>query len=306
VSHSVEKSMKLIEPFLAALSVETDALADAARPSGCRIVTVYVGGGTPTTLTETQLDALLEKLAEAFDLSGVREYTVEAGRPDTITREKLDVMKARGVTRVSVNPQTMSDRVLRAIGRRHTARDVYDAVALVREAGIAGLNMDLIAGLPGDAEAGFTASLDAVLDFAPENITVHTLSLKKGARITLDAVPLPPGDAVAAMLGRAQTRLRGAGYAPYYLSRQKFTSGGFENTGWSLPGHDGLYNICMMDELTSVLSLGGGGVTKLVSRAGGKIERIFNPKYPYEYIERMEHIAAGKKRIREFLMTEES
>ncbi|MDR3278284.1 MAG: coproporphyrinogen dehydrogenase HemZ [Oscillospiraceae bacterium] len=305
VSHSVEKSMKLIEPFLAALSVETDALAAAVRSSGRRIVSVYIGGGTPTTLTATQMDALLKKLAEAFDLSCVREYTVEAGRPDTITREKLRVMKARGVTRVSVNPQTMSDRVLRAIGRRHTAQEARDAVALVREVGIAALNMDLIAGLPGDTESGFSASLEEALSLAPENITVHTLSLKKGARIKLEAVPVPLGDAVAAMLGRAQTLLRGADYAPYYLYRQKFASGGFENTGWSRAGHNGLYNICMMDELTSVLSLGGGGVTKLVSRAGGKIERIFNPKYPYEYIERMERIAAGKKRIQEFFMTEE-
>jgi oxygen-independent coproporphyrinogen-3 oxidase len=300
VSSSVEKSVKLLDPFLSALNTELDALADALRGAKATVSSVYFGGGTPTTLSDTQLDALLSRLSDRIDLSNVREYTVEAGRPDTITAEKLRAMRDHGVNRVSVNPQTMSDDVLTAIGRRHTRADVLAAVSLVRECGIAGLNMDLIAGLPSDTARGFTRSLDEVLALAPENITVHTLSLKKGSRITLEGTSLPGGEAVSHMLDYAEKTLRGAGYSPYYLYRQKFMSGGFENVGWSIPGCNGLYNICMMDEVCTVLSLGGGGVTKLVSREKGKIERIFNPKYPYEYIERIGRIADGKARVSEF------
>ena len=210
------------------------------------------------------------------------------------------MLKRRGVTRVSVNPQTMRDEVLAAIGRRHTAGDVAAAMAMVRDAGIPSVNMDLIAGLPADTADGFRESLDRVLSFRPENVTVHTLALKKGSRITLEGTPLPDEAAVGAMLDYAASTLSGTGFRPYYLYRQKYMSGGFENVGWSLPGYDSLYNICIMEELCTILSLGGGGSTKLVNAAEGRIERVFNPKYPREYIEGLDKIREKKKAVAAF------
>ena len=302
VSHSVEKSFELLSPFLDALKDEATALAGVASDHGLRIVSVYIGGGTPTTLTADMLEDLLSHLESVFDFSALREYTVEAGRPDTITREKLMVLKSHGVTRVSVNPQTMSDTVLELIGRHHTAADTLAAYKLTRETGFESVNMDLIAGLPGDTPDIFADTLRQVMALQPENLTVHTLSLKRGTRVTLENTPIPDGTAVSEMLSHALRELRGADYRPYYLYRQKFTSGGFENTGWGKRGFDSLYNIIMMDELQPVLAL-GSGVSKLVFpdgfRQAGRIERIFNPKYPYEYIERRAEIT-NKQRHREF------
>ena len=302
VSHSVEKSFKLLPPFIEALKDEATALSEVVSEFKLRVVALYIGGGTPTTLTAEMLEALLSHLDEVFDLTALREYTVEAGRPDTITAEKLAVLRTHNVTRVSVNPQTMSDEVLNLIGRRHTAADTLEAYRLTREAGFECVNMDLIAGLPGDTPEGFADTLQQAIALNPENLTVHTLSLKRGTRVTLENTPIPDGTAVSEMLSHALKELRKSGYAPYYLYRQKFTSGGFENTGWTKPGFESLYNIIMMDELRPVLAL-GSGVSKLVVPEGfpqsGRIERIFNPKYPYEYIERRADIC-NKTRHREF------
>ena len=300
VSQSVEKSMKLIPPFLAALEREIDATAEQVRALGLRVVSIYMGGGTPTTLSAEELERLCTHLEERFDLSALREYTVEAGRPDTITPERLRVLRAHGVGRVSVNPQTMSDTVLEAIGRRHTAAAVEEALAAVRAVGGFAVNMDLIAGLPADSVEGFSATLERVLALAPENITVHTLSLKKGSRITLEGTALPSAEDVGAMLGLANARLRAAGYAPYYLYRQKFMSGGFENVGWAKPGQENLYNICIMEELCSILAMGGGGSTKLIRHDGGRNIRLMAPKYPLEYIENIEKTCADKAQIAAF------
>ena len=244
VSQSVEKSMKLIPPFLEALHQEIRATAAEIRALGLRVISVYMGGGTPTTLSAEQLDRLCTALENEFDLSRIREYTVEAGRPDTITVEKLQVLRRHGVDRVSVNPQTMSDTVLEAIGRRHSAADIVSALEKVRRVGGFAVNMDLIAGLPTDTVQGFVNTVDQVLALSPENVTVHTLSLKKGSRITLEGSALPTAAEVGAMLDIAQEKLRAADYAPYYLYRQKFMSGGFENVGWSREGYINLYNIC--------------------------------------------------------------
>ena len=300
VSQSVEKSMQLIEPFLAALEREIAATAEQVRTLGLRPVSLYMGGGTPTTLTAEQLDRLCTVLAAHFELSALREYTVEAGRPDTITEEKLRVLRKHGVDRVSVNPQTMSDRVLEIIGRRHTAADIVTALDKVRAAGDFTVNMDLIAGLPGDSVAGFRDTLEKVLTLGAENITVHTLALKKGSRITVNQTPLPPAREVAAMLDYAQGRLRTAGYAPYYLYRQKFMSGGFENVGWQKGSSVNLYNICIMEELRSILAMGGGGSTKLIRPDGGRNIRLSAPKYPQEYIAQIEKTCADKAQITAF------
>ncbi len=300
VSQSVEKSMKLIPPFLEALEKEIAATAAQVNALGLRVVSVYMGGGTPTTLSAEQLDRLCSVLEDEFDLSAVREYTVEAGRPDTISADKLSVLRAHGVDRVSVNPQTMSDRVLELIGRRHTASDIERALQLVREVGGFDVNMDLIAGLPGDSAEGFRDTVEKVLALGAENITVHTLSLKKGSRITLEEVPIPGADEVAAMLDFAGERLSAAGYSPYYLYRQKFMSGGFENVGWAKDGRVNLYNICIMEELCSIIAMGGGGSTKLIRPDDGRNIRIMAPKYPLEYINSIGNTCAEKVKILDF------
>ncbi len=286
ISSAVGASQKLVEPYLEALYKEIRRTGAAVRAAGQRPVALYFGGGTPTTLSAAQLDRLCTVLEESFDLTALREYTVEAGRPDTIAEEKLHVLRAHGVGRVSVNPQTMSDEVLAAIGRAHTARDIIDALALVRQAGGFEVNMDLIAGLPKDTVESFEKTMDAVLTLAPENVTVHTLAIKNGSFLAQDPTALPEGAAVGRMVELAGQRLAAAGYEPYYLYRQKYMSGGFENVGWARPGTGSLYNILMMEELCPVLAMGAGGSTKLTG-PDGSIVRHVNPKYPKEYIERI-------------------
>ncbi len=304
VSQSVEKSMKLIPPFLDALMQEIDAAADAVSRLGLSVISIYMGGGTPTTLSADQLDRLCSEIDERFELSRLREYTVEAGRPDTITEDKLRALRAHGVDRISVNPQTMSDEVLGVIGRRHSAGDILDALDRVRRIGGMAVNMDLIAGLPSDSAEGFEKTLGAVIGLEPENITVHTLSLKRGSRITLEGSEIPGEREVGRMLDIAGERLRRGGWAPYYLYRQKFMSGGFENVGWARPGSENLYNVCIMEELCSIVALGGGGSTKLVSPCGGRNIRFFAPKYPSEYISGIQKTCGDKQGIIDFYSKE--
>lgn len=286
VSQSIEKQAHLLEPFLQSLLVEIETVGQLLAQSGWTVRTVYIGGGTPTTLSAEQLSRLLAAISSHVDLSQCLEYTVEGGRPDTLNREKLDVLRSGGVDRISINPQTMQDAVLQRMGRRHTAADVVAAYGDAVAAGFTAINMDLIAGLPGDSPAGFAESLSRCLALDPSNLTVHTLAIKRSSDLNLDRTGLLPAEAVASMLETAETALRGGGYAPYYLYRQKYMSGSFENVGWSKAGSACLYNIYMMEELHSILSLGGGGVSK-VNLPGGKLERLSNPKYPREYLERL-------------------
>ena len=285
VSADVQRALKLVEPFLDALDREIDAVAALLPKAGAAIRSIYIGGGTPTTLTAPQLERLLTHIRSAFDLSRLSEFTVEAGRPDTITADKMEVLRRYGVDRVSVNPQSMEDEVLCAMGRAHTAEDIKTAYRIVRDSRLPAVNMDLIAGLPRDTVEGFRYTLDAVLAMDPENITVHTLALKKGSRLMMERQGLPSGD------------LARAGYRPYYLYRQKYMSGALENIGWCKPGFEGLYNVCIMEELHSIVALGAGGSTKLTDPDTGKIVRITNPKYPYEYIGRIEAICREKEDI---------
>ena len=290
VSASVEKSFALIPPYLEALTAEVEAAGRMVRETGLRVKSFYMGGGTPTTLSAGQMDALLTAVNKAFDLSGCVEYCIEAGRPDTIDREKLQVLLDHGADRISVNPQSLEPQVLRAIGRQHSPEDIERAMTLATSMGFPHVNMDLIAGLPADTPEGFRRTLDKCLTFGADNITVHTLSLKKGSRILLEGLPIPTAEAVAEMLDYADPALRARGFAPYYLYRQKYMSGSLENVGWARPGTESLYNIVMMEELQTVVSIGGGGVTKLVDPAAGRIERVFHAKYPNEYITRPEKI----------------
>ena len=300
VSQSVEKSFALVEPYVDALVAEIRAGGEMVRRSGLRVRSFYMGGGTPTTLTAGQMDRVLSAWEASFDRDGCREVTVEAGRPDTITADKLAVLQSHGVTRISVNPQTMEDHVLRAIGRRHTAAAIDEAMELVGRYRFPHVNMDLIAGLPADSPEGFCRSLNRCLDYGTDNVTVHTLALKKGSRILLEGLPVPGPEDVAAMLDYAAPTLRGRGYAPYYLYRQKYMSGSFENIGWSHPGAQCLYNIEIMSELCSILSFGAGGSTKMVVPGTNRIQRAFNPKYPKEYIERPEKCLANQAEFAAF------
>ena len=300
VSQSVEKSFALVEPYVDALVAEIRAGGEMVRRAGLRVRSFYMGGGTPTTLTAGQMDRVLTAWEASFDRDGCREVTVEAGRPDTITADKLAVLQSHGVTRISVNPQTMEDHVLRAIGRRHTAAAIDEAMELVGRYHFPHVNMDLIAGLPADSPEGFCRSLDRCLDYGTDNVTVHTLALKKGSRILLEGLPVPGPEDVAAMLDYAAPTLRGRGYAPYYLYRQKYMSGSFENIGWSHPGAQCLYNIEIMSELCSILSFGAGGSTKMVVPGTNRIQRAFNPKYPKEYIERPEKCLANQAEFAAF------
>ena len=300
VSASVEKSFALIPPYLEALTAEVEAAGRMVRETGLRVKSFYMGGGTPTTLSAGQMDALLTAVNKAFDLSGCVEYCIEAGRPDTIDREKLQVLLDHGADRISVNPQSLEPQVLRAIGRQHSPEDIEKAMTLATSMGFPHVNMDLIAGLPADTPEGFRRTLDKCLTFGADNITVHTLSLKRGSRILLEGLPIPTAEAVAEMLDYADPALRARGFAPYYLYRQKYMSGSFENVGWCISGAEGLYNIYIMEELHSILSLGAGGSTKMVDAQRNRIERVFHPKFPLEYIQRPEKLAENLESFRRF------
>ena len=304
VSHSVStpSARKLVAPYVELLLREIEQTGRIAAQLGLRLETVYIGGGTPTTLSAEQLSAVCGCIAASFPLDRAREFTVEAGRPDTITPDKLLALRDAGVTRISINPQSLNDAVLERIGRRHTAQQAIECFAMARKAGFDNVNMDLIAGLDGDTPESFSATLDGILGLSPENITIHTLALKRASRLVTqdNASSASGGAAVGQMLETARLRCTAHGYTPYYMYRQSRSVGNFENVGWCKPGFEGLYNIFMMEEVHSVLACGAGAVTKLRNPDGKVIERIFNFKYPYEYIDRFDELTARKQRIKTF------
>lgn len=296
VSRSIGKQTELLEPYLQALYRELEMTGRLLAASGKRVRTVYIGGGTPTTLSARQMAALLDGIRSTVDLSGCLEFTVEGGRPDTLDAEKLNTIRACGADRMSINPQTMVDPVLRACGRPHTAEDILRSYTQAVDAGFDEINMDLIAGLPWDDHAGFCHSLDTVAALRPANITVHTLALKKGADLFEKKVALPSAAEVAGMVAYANEKLRALGYKPYYLYRQKYMSGSFENVGWSRDNLDCLYNIYMMEELHTIVSLGGGGMNK-VNLPDGTLQRFHNPKFPEQYIAQIDSVLRQKEAL---------
>lgn len=298
-SHSVERAAKLIPQYVELLCGELKDIAVLIEELGLCLETVYMGGGTPTVLTAQQLDRVLSTVNESFDMSGIREVTVEAGRPDTITAEKLAVLKKCGVGRISINPQTMDDGVLAAIGRKHTAEDVKRAFALAKTFEFDSINMDLISGLPGDNMEKFRKTVAEIIALDPDNITLHTLTVKHGANLAPMAQSVFAATADA-MNEYAYGEFAKAGYFPYYLYRQKGTVDNLENVGFCKPGKEGIYNIFIMDETHTILSAGAGGVTKMKAPYDKRIERIFNFKYPYEYIERFEQMNERKEQVKEF------
>ena len=300
VSQSIEKFGKFLEPYLDALIKEIEYTGKLLKDSGWRIRSLYMGGGTPTTLNAAQMERLLAAIKAHFDLSRCLEFTVEGGRPDTLDLQKLRVIRQGGADRMSINPQTMSDEVLCRIGRSHDTKQIYEAYADAVKAGFEVINMDLIAGLPGDTVEGFLESVRKVIDLDPGNITVHTLALKKAAALYYARHDLPCGEEVERMLCRTEEMLRAAGYEPYYLYRQKYMSGSFENVGWCKPGTMSVYNIYMMEELHTILSLGGGGMNKIML-GPNRLERFHNPKIPQDYIARIDTILSQKDEIFQIL-----
>ena len=296
VSRTVGKRTELLEPYLEALFKEIRLTGELMANSGMAVRTIYIGGGTPTTLSTGQMCRLLDTIQEAFDLSRLLEFTVEGGRPDTLDLHKLQVIRQGGADRMSINPQTMVESVLRACGRPHTGADVVQAYRWAVDAGVEAINMDLIAGLPTDTFDGFRHSLDTVAALEPANITVHTLALKKGADLFERRVELPSAPEVTRMVEYANETLRRLGYKPYYLYRQKYMSGSFENVGWSREGLDCLYNIYMMEELHSIISIGGGGMNK-VNFPDGSLKRFHNPKFPEQYIEMIDGVLQQKREL---------
>ena len=290
VSYTSPGLLKLIPEYLEALGNDVDGIFSVIREQGLEVASVYIGGGTPTVLTAEQLSVLLARIGR--NLKAVHaaplEYTLEAGRPDTITPEKMAAAAEAGVTRVSVNPQSLNPEVLAAIGRAHTPELFFEAYRIARDSGVRDINVDLIAGLPADTPESFRHTLDGVAALEPENITVHTFSVKKSSEFRSEERFDPSSVTAALSVDYAEGALRQAGYIPYYMYRQKNTVGNLENVGWSKPGHEGLYNIYMMEAIHSIFGAGAHAVTKLVSEPAPdgsvRIERLFQPKYPYEYL----------------------
>lgn len=298
VSHSIERAASLLDDYVELLEKELEETGRYVKNLGLKLETVYFGGGTPTTLSAAQLSRVLGAVEKNFDLSSLREYTVEAGRPDTVTEKKLNTLKSAGVGRISINPQTFNDEVLNAIGRRHTSAQTLQAYDTALKCGFENINMDFIAGLPKDTLDSFKNSIETALSLAPSNITVHTLCLKTGAFMTSHG--MPDKKLAADMVEFSRNALTDAGYKPYYMYRQGKSVGNLENTGWCTDGHDCLYNVFMMDETHTVLAAGAGAVTRLKNPENGKIERIYNYKYPYEYIGHFDEILRRKQKISDF------
>lgn len=291
VSYTSKRLLSLIPEYLEKLKQDIRSNFDTVKKLGLRVRTVYIGGGTPTILDEGQLEDLLSFISGQTDVDALDEYTLEAGRPDTITAEKFAIAKAYGVTRVSVNPQSLCDDVLCGIGRSHNTEDFFRAYDIAKNSGIRTVNVDLIAGLPADSFKKFSSTIDKIISLEPQNITVHTFCVKKSAEIlrqNSQVYSVRGGDA-GKCVDYSQIKIQQAGYIPYYMYRQKNTVGNYENVGFSLPDHEGLYNIYMMEEIHSIFAAGAGAVTKLVDNKGkygssGNIDRLFSHKYPYEYL----------------------
>ncbi len=302
VSGSVEKFASIIPQYVEYLAKEIEDAGSIAKTAGLRLKSVYFGGGTPTTLSAQQLSFLMGKIADNFDLSAITEYTVEAGRPDTVTMEKLKAIKDFGADRISINPQTFNDDVLNAIGRKHTSKQTLDAFYLARRVGFKTINMDLIAGLTDDTVESFENSLETAISLRPENITLHTLTVKRAANLAQNGKSafINGETPVETMVGMSRQRLFKDGFFPYYMYRQKGTLSNLENVGYTIDSHKGYYNIYIMDEVHTILALGAGAVTKLKAPHGEEIRRVYNYKYPTEYLSGFENIINRKREVFKF------
>ncbi len=282
VSQGIEKAHKLIPEYVKCIVEEIEQKGKSIKAP---LQTIYIGGGTPTVLSEEHLEEILGSIAQNFDLSSLIEYTVECGRPDTITKEKLEILKKHGVTRISINPQTMNDKTLDIIGRKHTSEAIIRSIELARKMGFDNINMDLIAGLEGESVDDFTHSVNEVLKLNPENITLHSLCIKRGSDVQIHKkLTRNSKNSVERMLNIAYNIFTNNGYEPYYLYRQKNISGNLENVSYAKGATFSPYNVFIMQEVQTIIGVGAGAVSKIVENS--KIKRIANVKYPYEYVKR--------------------
>ena len=286
---------RLVAPYMDALTKEMRACSEIIPGSGRKLRALYIGGGTPTALPEDAFQRLLEETLRCFP--GAVEYTVEAGRPDTLTREKLRAIRRSGISRISINPQTMNDRTLQVIGRAHTAQQVRDAYALAREEAVPHINMDVIAGLPGETLPDFARTMEEAVKLHPESLTVHTLAIKRSSRMSLENHPLPDGDMTARMVDLGRETARSLGMKPYYLYRQKYMAGNLENTGYALPGHACLYNVDIMEETSHILAMGAGGISKRIFPEEGHIGRAPNVSDIGHYLARVDEMISRKQEL---------
>lgn len=305
VSHSISNAnaRKLLPEYLEKLAEEIEQTGAIAKELGLRLESIYFGGGTPGVLEAPQMDRLLGVIENSFDLSSLREYTVEVGRPDTVTPEKLRILKLHNVERISINPQTFNQQTLDIIGRNHSVEQAVKSYQLAKAYGFDSINMDLIAGLPDETFEDFRSSVDTAISLSPENITVHTLALKRSSELNASGTGVSGGNEAKKMLEYASERLYASGYAPYYMYRQSKCVGNLENVGWCKAGKECLYNVFMMEECHTVLAVGAGGVTKLCDQETKNVERIFNYKYPYEYISGFDKISERKNGIKSFYLS---
>ena len=306
ISQTIESGRKLIPDYIDIICREIEYTSEISKALGLKLDTVYFGGGTPTSIEAGQLARIMQTIGSCFDMSSVREYTVESGRADTMSRDKLEAIKANGCSRISVNPQTLNNSVLEAIGRRHTAEQFFEAFDLARQLGFRHINTDIIAGLPTDTPDSFNSTVDGLIALSPENITVHTLSIKRAAELNhaedkQTVLKNPTG----IMVDHASEILSDNSYSPYYLYRQKNMLENLENIGWSKPGEESLYNIFIMEEIQTILAVGAGASSKLVDRKGARLERIFNYKHPLEYIKHFDHMLEKKREIVDFYAEKE-
>lgn len=298
VSHSMDSAIKLMPDYIDALCRELVIISNIVRETNTKIDTIYFGGGTPTSISASDLRKIMETIADNFDLDNVREYSVEAGRPDTITEEKLRVIKDLGAQRISVNPQTLNDDVLKVIGRKHSGDDAVRAFELAKKIGFDNINTDLIAGLPTESAESFRNTLDKMIELGPQSITVHTLTLKRAANLfeQIENIKNP----AAEMVDYSIKKLMENDFLPYYMYRQKNTVDNLENIGYAKKGFECYYNIFIMDETQTILGAGCAASTKLVY-PNGKLTRIHNYKFPYEYIRRFDQLMTKKEEVTECL-----
>lgn len=299
VSTDIRVSGKYMNGFVEKLLLEIDKTAEIIEKMDAYVENIYIGGGTPTTLEPHHLKSIFDRLKENFDFSKIKEFTLEAGRPDTITEAKLLEAKKGGVNRISINPQTMNNETLVKVGRKHTPDMVKNCFNMARKIGFDNINMDLIAGLPDETVDMFKYSIDEVINLDSENITVHSMAVKRAASLRFTDTELAKSKDMNEMLSYTQKRMAQTGRKPYYMYRQKNISGNLENVGYAKDGYMSTYNINIMEEKQTIIALGGGGSTKLVM--GDRIERIFNFKDPLEYINRFDEILQKKDEILEII-----
>lgn len=296
VSTDLSHSSKYLDNYLECLKKEIEYAAYKLKQTPFQIRNIYFGGGTPTSISSHQLENLFKTIYKNIDMSNLEEFCVEAGRPDTIDEEKLKIMKEYGVNRISINPQSMNEKTLKLIGRSHTPHQIENAFSLARKVGFANINADVIAALPKENVADFMHTLNEIEKYSPENITVHTMSIKRGSALhqSLAGYNLTERKTAEEMLDFSQMFMQNTNRVPYYMYRQKNMMGNLENVGYSKPGFFSRYNINIMEEVESILALGGGASSKAVSKNRERIERVFNFKSPIEYIRRFDEILKKK------------